>query len=211
MSGPKGPWDKTCYQCKETKPTDQFAKRSSKSLRLYRNICTDCWNAYYRKLRDTDERRAKDAAKMREWRGNPENKEKERKRRHAANAASPATVFRMAIHNARMRAPIEITRDDLWRLWEAQHGKCALTGIAMTWAKGKIQPTSISLDRIDSSLNYTVDNVRFICHAVNAFKGVGSDDEMLVMARAIVAKADESEPSWRGFGYSANDHILMVH
>lgn len=84
-------------------------------------------------------------------------------------------------------------------------------GIKMTWAQGKVLPTSISLDRIDHTQGYSSDNLRLICHAVNAFKGQMTDAEMLVMARAIIAKADDSEPSWRGFGYSAPVHTFTEH
>jgi hypothetical protein len=61
----------------------------------------------------------------------------------------------------------------------------------MTWGRGKVTATSISLDRIDADGGYTAGNVRLLCHAVNAFRGRMSDSEMIAMARAIVAKADE--------------------
>lgn len=75
-------------------------------------------------------------------------------------------------------------------IFERQGGYCAVSGLKLTWAQGSVLPTSLSLDRIDSNESYTNDNVRLVCHAVNAFKGRMNDDEMISMARAIVAKAD---------------------
>lgn len=78
------------------------------------------------------------------------------------------------------------TIDDLMGKFDAQNGRCALTGIQMTWGKGKVLPTSISLDRIDQDQGYSCDNVRLICHAINAFRGRMSDDEMFTMALALI-------------------------
>lgn len=126
---------------------------------------------------------------------------------------SPRTAISANLFLALRRRPTAnpITLDEAMEIWFSQNGECSVTGIKMTWRQGKVMPTSISMDRIDPSIGYEKGNIRFICHAVNLFKSTGTDAEMLVMARAIIAKADESEPSWRGFGYSANDHILMVH
>lgn len=126
---------------------------------------------------------------------------------------SPRTAISANLFLALKRRPTlnPITLDEAMEIWFEQDGKCVITGIAMTWRQGKVMPTSISMDRIDPSLGYEKGNIRFICHAVNLFKSTNTDEAMIAMARAIIAKADESEPSWRGFGYSANDHILMVN
>jgi len=56
----------------------------------------------------------------------------------------------------------------------------------MTWAQGKVLPTSITLDRINPDKGYTRRNVRLVCHAVNSFRGRMKDKEMLQMAKQIV-------------------------
>ena len=63
----------------------------------------------------------------------------------------------------------------------------------MTWGKGKLMPTSISLDRLDGSRGYELDNIRLVCYQVNTFRGRWSDEQMLAMARAIVANMDAKE------------------
>lgn len=83
-------------------------------------------------------------------------------------------------------APLTITIADLEVLFNYQKGLCALSGVKMTWGQGSVKATSLSVDRIESNRGYHLDNIRFICHAVNAFRGNGTDAEMIEMAKAIV-------------------------
>jgi hypothetical protein len=103
-------------------------------------------------------------------------------------ALSPRSALSHALHNALKRHPTErpATTDDLMALFKRQEGRCALSGITMTWNKGGILPTSISIDRIDLERGYAPDNIRLLCFSVNAFRGRMNDGEMLEMARAIV-------------------------
>jgi len=52
----------------------------------------------------------------------------------------------------------------------------------------------MSLDRIDNSQGYVIGNVRLICYSINAFRANGTDAEMIAIARAIVATADQPPP-----------------
>lgn len=67
-------------------------------------------------------------------------------------------------------------------MWRKQGGRCALSGIPMTWAKGDSngwsQPFSLSLDRIDQTRSYEPGNVRLVCHCINCFRGRMSDDTL---------------------------------
>lgn len=64
-----------------------------------------------------------------------------------------------------------LTKEDLFSLYEKQKGLCAISGIEMTFeqAGGRV-PTNISIDRKDSSLGYTPDNVQLVCAIVNTMK-----------------------------------------
>lgn len=105
---------------------------------------------------------------------------------------SPRTAISANLFNALRRRPTAnpVTLDELMEMWHCQGGRCAISGVEMTWRRGKVLGTSISLDRVDQCGGYTKGNTRLICQAVNLFRGNGTDEEMLVMARAIIAKAD---------------------
>jgi hypothetical protein len=147
----------------------------------------------------TEERRSaylsRAAAKARKYRAawTPEKKStetaKKMKWRAEYNKTNPR--FALAISRSvclkRRKTNNPVSIDDLVQIWTDQGGLCALSGLRMTWGRGKIEPTSISLDRIDCDLAYEKGNVRLVCHHVNAFRGRMSDAEMLAMAKAIVA------------------------
>lgn len=88
---------------------------------------------------------------------------------------------------AKKRAEVTIDVEYLLNLFEEQQGLCALSGVKMTWATGKIEPTSISIDRIDNSKGYVAGNVRLVCTVINAFKSTQTDDELYEFAKKLVA------------------------
>lgn len=68
-------------------------------------------------------------------------------------------------------------------------GKCELTGIPFLkqrTGRGPM-PFSPSIDRIDQTKGYTQDNSRFLLWGLNALRGNGTDDDMYVIARALVS------------------------
>lgn len=69
-------------------------------------------------------------------------------------------------------------------------GRCELTGIPFDLFKSRKEGMSRcpSLDRIDNLLGYTKENTRFILYSLNAFKSNTSEEEMLFIARALVAR-----------------------
>lgn len=116
--------------------------------------------------------------------------------RTAANSrrwskASPRKALSRALYAALKRCPTvdPITPTELFDLWTAQGGKCALTGATMTWAGGgsKASPTSISIDRIHPLQGYTAGNLRLICHWVNMAKGEMSDGELLEVCHDFIS------------------------
>ena len=59
----------------------------------------------------------------------------------------------------------------LMNLYEKQEGKCAISGVEMTYMAGFGRTsTNISIDRIDSSKGYLRGNVQFVCDVVNRMK-----------------------------------------
>jgi len=72
----------------------------------------------------------------------------------------------------------DITVDFLMELYEKQTGLCAMSAIEMSTTSHRdecpegmrVNPNKLSIDRIDSNLGYTEDNVQLVCCWVNLMK-----------------------------------------
>lgn len=113
--------------------------------------------------------------------------------RRKRKAESPKCNIARMVRFAKQRAGGDITTDDIFQMWVDQDARCALSGLKMTWGGGKIQPTTLSMDRIDPSRGYFLDNVRLVCHSVNMFRGQMNDAQLLEIAEAIVKKLHEEQ------------------
>ena len=71
----------------------------------------------------------------------------------------------------------DLTIEQAWQIYDKQEGKCALTGIKMTWAKNV--PTNISIDRITPNGPYSMGNVQLVCRTINQSRGALEVDEYL--------------------------------
>lgn len=96
------------------------------------------------------------------------------------------------IESTRKRAAKNGVEHTLTFDWGKQHwtGKCAITGIPFTEPnnrRGRKNRTFFpSIDRINPHIGYTPENSRFVLWAVNAFKSDGTEEDMLMIAKAIV-------------------------
>lgn len=164
----------TCTKCGNTKPEAEFSTSPrAKSGRDTR--CRDCRRSYA-----TD------------YNNRHEVKDRLRVRLARLRAEGPKITLQTSLLRALKRRPTERPANisDLMAMWLAQDGRCAVSGLPMTWYRGKALPTSVSIDRIDNARGYSRDNVRLICYAINTFRGRWDDDHVLTMARAIVAHLD---------------------
>lgn len=86
--------------------------------------------------------------------------------------------------------PFTITKEDLLTVWKAQNGKCAISGLDMTYelGEGRIY-TNVSIDQIMPSKGYTIDNIQLVCMAVNQLKSDLDMDTILILCSAIVDSA----------------------
>ena len=92
----------------------------------------------------------------------------------------------------------DLTIDQIIDLYYKQNGLCARTGIPMTWVKRKngknqnpCKPTSLSIDRIDSSKHYTIDNVQLVIYLYNTMKSERSDAKAEKDWKALIRQADK--------------------
>lgn len=65
----------------------------------------------------------------------------------------------------------ELSIDDLQNLWNKSNGLCALSGLPISFTE-----RTASIDRIDSSVGYTVENTQFVHKHINKMKMDLSED-----------------------------------
>jgi len=71
-----------------------------------------------------------------------------------------------------------ITISQAWMLYLQQNKLCALSGVNIMFGTGMTRNTA-SLDRINSSLGYTIDNVQWVHKKLNRMKMAMSDEEFV--------------------------------
>lgn len=106
-------------------------------------------------------------------------------------SAKPARYFRRLLT---LRSPGRgaavyrslLTQDDLIHLYREQQGRCALSGVELTFQSGRGRiPTNCSIDRIDSSRDYTRDNIQLACIWANMMKKNMPQGEFIEWCRKI--------------------------
>jgi hypothetical protein len=91
---------------------------------------------------------------------------------------------------AKRGLPCELTRGDLLKLWKMQRGRCAYSGRVMTPRCNRLN--TVSVERIDPSRGYTLDNVVLICDAVNTAKNDLSLTEYVALCRDVATRNPEN-------------------
>lgn len=82
---------------------------------------------------------------------------------------------------------VELSMEDAWNLFIKQNQRCALTNLILTFNKNSKDSTgTASLDRIDSSKGYTIDNCQWIHKDYNWMKLDHSQQEFIDMCYKVV-------------------------
>ena len=79
----------------------------------------------------------------------------------------------------------EITIEFAWELFIKQNRKCALSGYPLEFPARADRRGNASLDRIDSSGNYTEDNVQWVDKRINLMKRDRTDRDFIEMCKNI--------------------------
>ena len=139
----------------------EFTPRT-KTSRFCSRKCKDSWNHSYEKRRDY----------VVEYRGR-----------------NPKNYLKSLKCHKKQRKDLSI--EFLEGLYNKQEGKCAISGVVMThiYGQGKT-PTNISIDRIDSSKEYSEDNVQLVCYTVNIMKNTLTLEELKDWCKLIISGDD---------------------
>ncbi len=99
------------------------------------------------------------------------------------------TYFSNLIDGAKERGIIfDLTIQDAWQLYEDQDRRCKLSNLPIVFRKNHLDKTAnASLDRIDSTKNYTKSNVQWVHKDINQMKWDFTPTEFVEYCR-LVAK-----------------------
>jgi AraC-like DNA-binding protein len=94
------------------------------------------------------------------------------------------TQFNNIRHNAKKRnLRFDVTIEDLWEQYQKQNGRCALSGRVIGFVSSK--RGNASLDRIDSTLPYTKNNIWWLHTDVNFAKQSLSVEQFKSLCREV--------------------------
>lgn len=85
----------------------------------------------------------------------------------------------------------DVTIEEAWDLFLKQDRKCALSGVPLRFItigrsnKQRMKEQTASLDRIDSTKDYTIDNVQWVHKDVNRMKNVYDQTYFIEMCKYI--------------------------
>lgn len=202
--------DKTCSHCGEKLiPGGNW---SEGSIRSRTKICRACNSAKGKAWSRENRERARGVAMARRH-ADPDKMRAARKDYYARNKekwCGYAKTWRdtnRSIPEKRARIILTFVRTRSKRLgleFDISHeflakkliaGVCEVTGMPLSLedadrGKKKVHPFAPSVDRIDPHLGYTESNVRVVTYMYNIAKGDFSDQDVLLLAKAIVANAD---------------------
>lgn len=168
-----------CRGCGKKKGEVEFSN--------YSNICKACKSAYHKIYR------AKNIAAIQKQHRDSYQRDK-KKRQEAVKIAvekSPESFIRYLWHHLRkdrreqvrlghlnpVCLNVTVTYEDLVKLWNSQSGICPISRVPMVHKRGDMK--AISIDRIDSSKGYTLENIQLVCQCINLMKNKRSNEEVL--------------------------------
>jgi hypothetical protein len=97
-------------------------------------------------------------------------------------------VVRSANGDKGRRYPVKLTLtiEEAWNLFIRQERKCALSGLELSFPRvSKDKSYTASLDRIDSSKGYTIDNVQWVHKDINMMKNKFDNEYFINMCKKI--------------------------
>lgn len=96
--------------------------------------------------------------------------------------------------NTKMRGGVsrgftwDLTIQDIWEMFLAQEGQCALSGLPISWSETGLTAT-VSIDRIDNSEGYIKGNVQLLHKDINMMKHAFEQDYFTQLCRKVAENA----------------------
>lgn len=138
-----------CSKCKEDRPAGDFSKGGGPGRRQWQTYCRACM-VDYRLTIPKELTKARSKISRDKYKDAPD--------RRLKSLLDATTVDRSALDY-----------EWAWNKLQTQDFKCEVTGVPFEWTSRS--PYGLSIDRIDTDVGYTKENVRFVCWWLNAAMG----------------------------------------
>jgi hypothetical protein len=173
---------KTCRVCGETKLLSEFGKSGKTTGSGYKAVCKICLAKKLKDWRVANPDKAKDQDKLFRDRNKEKISIKNQKRYKNLTLEQK---FDQLVKTAgkRKNKKCFITVEHLHDVWQRQEGLCVYTKLPLT-SEGH-QLNTVSLDRVDSSKDYTVDNIQLVCVPINRMKLDYTEDQFIELCRLV--------------------------
>ena len=147
---------KTCFKCKQQKTLNLFFKHKQ-TADGYHSWCKICCR---------------------------EGNDRSRQKLNSTIEGRARVFLRNARNSAAKRGQVfALTTADIVKCWKDQLGVCAYSGRPMTLDSGQLN--TVSIERIDSTIGYTLDNTILVCQAINRMKSDFSFDDFYALCSDV--------------------------
>ena len=173
---------KTCTKCGVEKLLSEFGKSGKTTGTGYKSVCKVCLAHQLRNWREANPDKAKEQDK-RTYCNNKEKIKIKNKKRYTN--LSLDEKFTQLVNTASKRKNIKcfVTVAHLYDVWQKQEGLCAYIKLPLTSEAHKFN--TVSLDRIDSNKDYTVDNIQLVCVPINRMKLDYSEEQFINLCSLV--------------------------
>lgn len=172
---------KTCSCCKIEKSVSDFAKDNSKTSGV-KSICKECnrtsvknWRVQNKEYRLSYDKQY--------YANNKEKISVKNQKRYTNLTLDDKFDQLVKTAGKRKNKKCFITVEHLHDVWQRQEGLCVYTKLPLT-SEGH-QLNTVSLDRVDSSKDYTVDNIQLVCVPINRMKLDYTEDQFIELCRLV--------------------------
>lgn len=181
---------KTCTCCNVEKLLIDFSKSGRANGAGYKSACKICLAKKLRMWRLVNPERARE--RDRAYSGKNKDKISEKNKKRYTNLTLEQK-FTQLIKSACEREKFKcfITVEHLHDVWQRQKGLCAY--IKLPLSSEAHQFNTVSLDRIDSSKDYVVDNIQLVCVPINRMKSDMTEDRFIELCSLVTKNSKLAE------------------
>lgn len=183
---------KTCRKCGVEKLLSEFGKSGKTTGTGYKSVCKVCLAKKLRDWRGANPDKAKEQDK-RTYCNNKEKIKIKNKRRYTNLSLDEKFIQLVNTASKRKNKKCFITVEHLHDVWQRQKGLCVYTKLPLTSESHQLN--TVSLDRVDSNKEYTVDNIQLVCVPINRMKLDYTEKQFMELCHLVTHNKVSRQPS----------------